>query len=78
MKVWVDDTEVASSIRSGQEVKLIITDGEHSIQAGSTAIDKGTAVSFSVTGEEITFFAEPQMGIAAARFKLTQSGKRNL
>jgi large exoprotein involved in heme utilization and adhesion len=78
MKVWIDDVEVASSIRNGQEVKYIISDGEYSIQAGSSSVDKGQSVSFSVSGEEITFFAEPQTGVKAARFKLTQTGKRKL
>jgi P pilus assembly chaperone PapD len=78
MTVWVDGVEVASSVRNGQEVRFIIADGEHSIQAGSTSIDKGKSVSLSVVGEEITFFAEPQLGLIAARFKLTQTGKRGL
>jgi hypothetical protein len=78
MTIWVNDVEVASSIQNGQEVRFIIADGEHLIEAGSTAIDKGQSVSFSVFGEEISFFAEPQMGIMTARFKLTQTGKRKL
>jgi hypothetical protein len=78
MTVWVNDVEVASSIGNGQEVRLIVTDGEHLIQAGSTAIDKGKSVSFSASGEELTFFAEPQMGLISARFKLTQTGKIKL
>ena len=78
MKIWVDDVEKASSIRNGQEVRFIISDGEHMIRAGSTAVDKGKSVSFSAAGEEISFFAEPQMGVLAARFKLTQIGKRKI
>ena len=78
MTVWVDGAEAASSIRSGKEVRIIIANGEHTIQAGSTAIDKGKSVSFSVVEEEITFFAEPYIGLIAARFKLTQTGKRKL
>jgi hypothetical protein len=78
MTVWIDGAEAASSIRSGQEVKLLVANGGHSIQAGSSALDRGNEVSFSVTGEEIIFFAEPKMGVIAARFQLTQTGKRNL
>jgi len=78
MKVWIDDVEVASSIRNGQEHKLVVANGEYVIQAGSNAVDKGDAVTFSVTGEKITFFAEPQFGLLAARFKLTQTEKRKL
>jgi hypothetical protein len=78
MKVWVDDEETALSIRNSQTDRFIVADGEHSIRAGSTYIDRGDAVSFSAAGEEITFFAEPQVGVLGARFKLTQTGKRNL
>jgi len=78
MKVWVDDVETDFSIGNGQKVKIIIANGEHTIQAGSTDIDKGKSVSFSVVGEEITFFAEPQMGLIAAQFKLTQTGEKKL
>jgi len=74
MKVWIDDGE-AASVKNGQETRLIIADGEHVVQAGSNSVDKGEAVTFSVFGEKITFFAEPQMGLLAARFKLTQTGK---
>ena len=78
MKVWIDEAETMSGIRNGQEVRLIVADGEHRIQAGSSAADKGDSVTFSVVGEEITFFAEPQMGLLAARFKLTETGKKEL
>jgi hypothetical protein len=78
MTLWVDNVKVASLINSGKEARIIIANGEHTIQAGSTNIDKGKAVSFSVVEEQITFFAEPKMGIIFARFKLTQTGKRKL
>ena len=78
MKVWVDDIEVASSIRNGQNVRINIANGDHLIKAGSTFVDKGKGVPFSVIGEEITFFAEPQVGILASRFKLTEVNKNKL
>ena len=78
MKVWVDGTEAASGIRNGQEIKLIVSDGEHLIQAGSSNADKGDSVTFSVAGDEIIFFAEPKMGAFSARFQLTETGKRKL
>ena len=78
MKVWLDDVELASSVRSGQEIKIIISDGEHSIKAGSSSVDTGAAVSFTVAGEEITFFAEPQMGVLGARFKLTETARKKI
>lgn len=77
MKVWIDEEEKAA-VKNGQEIKLIITDGDHVIQAGSGSVDKGDAVSFSVSGERIAFFGEPQMGIVSARFKLTQTEKGKL
>jgi hypothetical protein len=78
MKVWVDDEEVLSSIRSGQEVQLLIPDGKHSIRAGSTSVDKGKEISFEVTGEAISFLAEPKFGVFSARFNLIQTGKMKL
>ena len=78
MKVWVDEAETTSGIRSGQEIRLIVSDGEHLIQAGSSNTDRGDSVTFYAAGEEITFFAEPQMGVWAARFKLTETGRRKL
>ena len=78
MRVWVDEAEAASGIRNGQEIKLIVANGEHVIQAGSSNTDKGDSVTFSVAGEEITFYAEPQMGVWGARFKLTETGRSKL
>jgi len=78
MKIWIDEAEAASGMRSGQEVKLIIADGKHIIQAGSSAVDKGDSVTFFVTSEEITFFAEPQFGLLAAGFKLAETAKRSM
>ena len=78
MRVWLNGNEIASKIMSGGEMKMVIPDGEHSIQAGNNNVDQGNLVVFIVDGEEIIFFAEPQMGLLAARFKLTQSGKRKL
>jgi hypothetical protein len=78
MKVWVDDNEVASSIRSGQEVQLLIPDGKHSIRAGSTSVDKGKMIAFDVAGEVVIFLAEPKMGVFSARFNLTLAGKKHL
>ena len=78
LKIWLDGEEVKSDIKNGMEVKLLVADGEHNIQAGSTNIDRGEAINFSAGGEEITFFAEPQMGVFAARFKLTETGRKKL
>jgi len=78
MKIWIDGEEVISDIKNGMEVKLLVADGEHNIQAGSTNIDRGEAIIFSASGEEIVFFAEPQMGVLAARFKLTETERKKL
>ena len=78
MRIWIDGEEVISDIRNGKEAKLLVADGEHTIQAGSSNADKGEAIIFSVSGEEIVFFAEPQMGFIAARFKLTETGRKKL
>ena len=78
MKLWIDETETTTTLKSGQEAKIVISNGEHVIQAGSSNVDKGPAVTFSVNSERIIFFAEPKMGAFSARFELTQTGKDKL
>ena len=78
MKVWVNGEEKSSSIRNGQMVQLIIPNGEHTIQAGGSSIERGNEVMFSVNKEIIFFSAKPQVGLVAPRFRLTQTGKRTL
>jgi len=78
MRVWINETDAASGIRSGNEIQLIVPNGQHTIQAGSTNIDRGNSITFDVNDEVIVFLAEPRMGVMAARFNLTQIGKRNL
>jgi len=77
MKIWIDGEEVKSDIIKGMEVKLLVADGEHTIQADSSNINRGAAIIFTVSGEEIVIFAEP-MGLYGARFKLTETGKKKL
>ncbi|AEF80465.1 hypothetical protein TREAZ_0463 [Leadbettera azotonutricia ZAS-9] len=48
------------------------------MQAGSSKTDSGDEISFTGTSEEIRFYAEPQMGIIGARFKLTETERRKL
>jgi len=78
MKVWLNNEEVASGIRNGNEIQLIVPNGEHRLQAGSTTVDRGNEVTFTVNGEAIFFLAEPRMGALSARFSLAQIGKRRL
>ena len=78
MKIWLNDVEVASGIKNGQEIQIVIPNGEHTLQAGSTNVDKGNTITFSADSEMIIFFAEPAMGAFAARFNLTQLGRRKL
>jgi len=78
MRVWIDGEEAAAGVKNGVEVKLLVPDGEHTIQAGSSNVDRGDAVTFSINHGEIVFFAEPQMGAFSARFKLTETERKNL
>ena len=78
MKVWINDEEAVSGIGNGSEVQLVLANGEYTIQAGSTGIDKGNKLSFIVENDVIVFSAEPKMGLLAARFDLAQAGKTKL
>ena len=75
MQVWIDDQPARRSIMVGQEVQVIVDNGTHTIQAGTTAIDKGNKVTLSINNEATFFIAEPKMGLLAAKFNLTQTGK---
>ena len=78
MRVWINGDELASGIRNGNEIQIIVPNGEHTIQAGSTSVDRGNSITFSVNEEAIFFFAEPRMGALSARFNLTTRGSRPL
>ena len=78
MRIWIDDADAASGIKNGNQIQLIVPNGEHKIQAGSSPVDKGNVINFTADGEAILFFAEPKMGLLAARFDLNQVGKRKL
>ena len=78
MRVWVNGEDAASGIRNGDEIQLIVANGEYTIQAGSTNVDKGNLITFNVNGEAIIFSAEPRMGLLAARFNLAQTGRIKL
>jgi hypothetical protein len=77
MQVWINDQPARRSIMVGQEVQVIVDNGTHTVQAGTTAIDRGNTVTLSVNQEATFFIAEPKMGLLAARFNLTQTGKIN-
>jgi len=78
MRIWMNDIELASGIRNGEEIQIVIPNGEHTIQAGSSSVDKGNKIIVFAENEMILFYAEPAMGAFAARFNLTQLGKKKL
>ncbi|MCL2186957.1 MAG: hypothetical protein FWB86_14080 [Treponema sp.] len=78
MRVWINNEEVVSGIRNGGEFQLIIPNGQHTIQAGSSGVDKGNNVVFVANGEAIYFNAVPRMGVIASRFNLTEISRMEL
>ena len=78
MRIWMNGIELTSGIRNGQEIQIVIPNGEHNIQAGSTGRDRGNTITFFADNDLLLFYAEPAMGGLTARFNLTQLGRRNL
>ena len=79
MKIWIDDEEIASGIKNGKRIHIIIPKGNHMIQAGSTGIDKGNSITFTtIDNEEILFLTKPAMGLFAARFNISETNRRIL
>ena len=72
MQIWIDDEEVAGSIKRGIRTFIVVPNGEYTIQTGSTRVDRGNEITFYVQDEEIAFLAEPAMGVIAARFNLSE------
>ena len=77
MQIWIDDEEVAGSIKRGVRTFIAVSNGEYTIQAGSTRVDMGNQITFSVQDEEVAFLAEPAMGLIAARFNLSEMYRKN-
>jgi hypothetical protein len=78
MQIWIDDEEVVGSIKNDVRSFIVIPNGSYTIQAGSTKIDRGNEITFTVNDEEISFQANPAFGIVTTRFNLTETGRRNL
>jgi len=78
MRIWIDDVEVLTGIRNGTEVQIAVPNGEHTIQAGSTNMDRGNKLTFYASRDMVLFHASPSMGVVAARFNLTERGRRGL
>jgi hypothetical protein len=76
MKIWIDNEEAAGSIKRGVRSFIVIPDGTHTIQTGTSNVDRGNTITFTVSGEEIIFMANPAMGFLSARFNLTETGRR--
>jgi len=77
MTIWVNDEVVANGIRNGVTTYIVVPKGEYTIQAGSTSVDKGNAITFSINeNEEVVFQATPAMGALAARFRLNEINRR--
>jgi hypothetical protein len=78
MKIWIDNEEAAGSIKRGVRSFIVIPDGTHTIQTGTSNLDRGNTITFTVSGEEIIFMANPAMGFLSARFNLTETGRRKI
>ena len=76
MRVWIDGEIAAGGIKNGIISFIKVSDGEHTIQAGSTVVDRGNRITFTANSEEIVFRATPAFGLIAARFNLTETGRK--
>jgi hypothetical protein len=78
MQIWVDDEKIVGGIKNGVQSSIVIPNGSHTIQAGSTKIDRGNKITFTVNDEEICFLANPVFGILATRFHLTETSRKKI
>ena len=62
MRIWMNGTELPYRIGSGQEIQIVIPNGEHTIQAGSSNVDRGNEITFFIDNNMILFFAQPAAG----------------
>jgi hypothetical protein len=75
MHVWVDDEE-QMTLKRGEIKQAAVPNGQHTIQAGSSWVDRGDALTVTLNSEEVSIFGEPAMGLFGARFKLTETGRK--
>jgi hypothetical protein len=77
MYVWIDDVEQVA-LKRGEIKQVAVSNGQHTMQAGSSGVDKGETISITVNSENVSIFGEPTMGVLGARFKLTEMGRKPL
>ena len=70
MHVWFDGEEAFSLGPNGSSV-FTVKNGEHTIQAGSSNVDKGGILTFAANSEQITIGGSVAMGVWSARFTLS-------
>jgi hypothetical protein len=79
MKVFIDN-ELKASLKNGQETRIIISNGDHTIRPEVSGVINYT-IPFTVNSQEISFSAEAKRtdkGGIAFIIDLKQTGKKDL
>ena len=72
--IWLDEKPVFK-LRNGYRRSMVVPNGKHTIQAGTSNTDKGSPLTFTVNSEQVVIDTWPTPGVMGARFGVTESDK---